>query len=1141
VIVTVYKHIALSLFLLLASYGSGQDLSPVIQIGHSDDVTTFAFIDDGKAILSGGMDKSIVEWDIQSQTQTAAIFGHNGGISCLAFNDVNSILAVGTYDNQVYIYDFKDSGYVEPTIYEFDQYITSVAINDQGTKVVVASADFSVNVIEGKELKQLYTEGDVIGAWFSHDNTHVYFGNYSGAIYKLNTEADKLENGLEKIHQTKDHISEIALSPKENYLAYGTAGVNGNGGELSVLNLKNNKVIDQVFEFVPYLGFQLNSISFLDEKSFLFKNQESKIERRFFTKKKSLLLLDQRIETGFVISPDQEWLATGFEDELRLVNLENTKETLKCSGTAENPIRFAGINQNTLLVEYPSGIKKWDLESLSTELIKDKLYDTDWQHYTYSGDLKWEGDHYHVGDLTNNGEWIYMSLKNSSHARFGAFSNDKKYYSYFTEDGHLYNVEIQDTFTDWSGQDEDKINVWSYDEQYAALNVNGLVMHPTQNKVAVLHDNIHVYDLEKDESRKIAYNIRNVDHSLPASFDPIQNNLLVGGSVTKYDTVPYENHPDYDGWWSKLVNYAGATKTVYENKYNGFIALFEMDSLEWITTLTRSEDVARDAELTAMHYDRSQQLFYCGYSDGSITTLLTSDTGYYWIKSTRMTSSIQDIVTSDGGRLVFIINKYGAIGVMDNSFDYIASLVSTKDHEFLAVSEKGYYKRSKNAQASIAFTQGENIYKINQVDDILNRPHEVYREFGIVNAERLAIIESLAATKSGTTSLQFNGPDLKVSNRDKLPLTTTDGIIKIQTDATKTESDLSHMKVWLNGVPVFKNHPSATSKSKWTSKWELPLKRGKNTIRFVCYDEQGAGSTEEIISITCTKPYQRPNLYIGLIGVSEYKDTTKNLRYTVKDGQDFTNVFVHENGKKRIGFPSRFGKVYVDSFYNEDATKEQIREWGEKLKKTNPEDYVILYVSGHGLLDTSFSFFFATHDVDFDHPNARGMSFDELEDLIVGIPAQQKLFLMDACHSGEVIEDRIVIDDAFEFSDGSKGELTGYKYKGTITEDADGETVNQEELKQELFSNYNSRSGATVISATSGSSVALEGNEWSNGVFTYTVINGLINRLADTNDDGEVSVVELSRYVTKMVKEETNGMQVPNDRQENIENNFRIW
>jgi uncharacterized caspase-like protein len=94
---------------------------------------------------------------------------------------------------------------------------------------------------------------------------------------------------------------------------------------------------------------------------------------------------------------------------------------------------------------------------------------------------------------------------------------------------------------------------------------------------------------------------------------------------------------------------------------------------------------------------------------------------------------------------------------------------------------------------------------------------------------------------------------------------------------------------------------------------------------------------------------------------------------------------------------------------------------------------------------------------------------------------------------------------------------------------------------QELFANLQRGSGAAVITASSGVEYALESQKWKNGVFTYSVLEGLQSKKADTNKDGEVRVSELRDYVVRRVKELTNGQQTPTSRQESIEFDFRVW
>jgi len=93
---------------------------------------------------------------------------------------------------------------------------------------------------------------------------------------------------------------------------------------------------------------------------------------------------------------------------------------------------------------------------------------------------------------------------------------------------------------------------------------------------------------------------------------------------------------------------------------------------------------------------------------------------------------------------------------------------------------------------------------------------------------------------------------------------------------------------------------------------------------------------------------------------------------------------------------------------------------------------------------------------------------------------------------------------------------------------------------QELFNNLSRGSGTIVISAAAGNAYAYESEKWNNGVFTYCLINGLKNRKADKNKDGEVTIDELSAYVATAVYDLTDGNQRPNERQENQFNNFRL-
>jgi uncharacterized caspase-like protein len=94
---------------------------------------------------------------------------------------------------------------------------------------------------------------------------------------------------------------------------------------------------------------------------------------------------------------------------------------------------------------------------------------------------------------------------------------------------------------------------------------------------------------------------------------------------------------------------------------------------------------------------------------------------------------------------------------------------------------------------------------------------------------------------------------------------------------------------------------------------------------------------------------------------------------------------------------------------------------------------------------------------------------------------------------------------------------------------------------QELFAGLDKGTGTTVISAAAGKGYALESAQWNNGVFTYSIINGLKNKAADKNGDGIITISELKDYSIKQVGLLTGGRQKPTSRKETLNNDWTIW
>jgi hypothetical protein len=146
---------------------------------------------------------------------------------------------------------------------------------------------------------------------------------------------------------------------------------------------------------------------------------------------------------------------------------------------------------------------------------------------------------------------------------------------------------------------------------------------------------------------------------------------------------------------------------------------------------------------------------------------------------------------------------------------------------------------------------------------------------------------------------------------------------------------------------------------------------------------------------------------------------------------------------------------------------------------------------------------------------------------------------MDACHSGEMDEDEEL---SFESSSlGSNVKVEGSKGAYRLIDSTSIGLKNSFDLMQELFANLSRGNGAVVISAAGGKQYAYEGENWKNGVFTYSIIKGLKGQEADVNHDGEITVGELKDYVFSEVEQLTKGRQMPTARRENLESDWNVW
>jgi WD40 repeat protein len=457
---------------------------------------------------------------------------------------------------------------------------------------------------------------------------------------------------------------------------------------------------------------------------------------------------------------------------------------------------------------------------------------------------------------------------------------------------------------------------------------------------------------------------------------------------------------------------------------------------------------------------------------------------------------------------------------------------------YITTIDSGYYWAPKNALNGITFKKGKQVYPVESFDHVFNRPDKILNKSPFVDGQYLKAIEAAVRKRkhaSSSTPDIKNLPSLLIKNRYAIAEVVKIPMLKLIIETADFQSNIEHIVITVNGVPLYGSTGYAINPAnRATTELNIELSTGNNRIAIWCVNEKGIQSMKENLLL-----YYSPhnpvmsNLYLVAISVSDYKNKDYDLKYAVKDGRDFIKSFdsVH----------SSYDNVFIDTLFNQDAVKENLASVADRLSHSSPGDKIIVFVSGHGLLDENYTFYFASYDCDFEKPAENGIPYTMIEGLFDNVAARQRVLLIDACHSGEVDKSEASWTQQTVQADGARGKVK-VAYKGAIVKNKPDQVglENSFELMKELFANIGDK-GIQVISAAAGNSYALESDVWGNGVFTSSVLQAYKDNTADQNNDGRVSVSELRHYVIEEVYRLTNGRQRPTMRNENIEHDFNVW
>lgn len=481
---------------------------------------------------------------------------------------------------------------------------------------------------------------------------------------------------------------------------------------------------------------------------------------------------------------------------------------------------------------------------------------------------------------------------------------------------------------------------------------------------------------------------------------------------------------------------------------------------------------------------------------------------------------------------------YDIIRISEGEFTNVARFLPGAEGAYVILLANGYYMTQGDALNSISYNSGTSSQPAESLDLYYNRPDLVARALGsppslIAALERAyqKRLERLGITQSELESGSLP-PRLSIDYRSA-PVTTTNPVLPLPVSVSACNSPLAAIEVFINDVPLFGRDGltlSVEEQNETEHELNLQLSEGNNKITLWARDTKGLTSSRNSVNVN----YQpespvEPDLYVLSIGVNDYENDTYDLALAAKDAEDISNAFATQS-------TDFFQEVHTLTITDSEASREGILGKASAfLGQAGIEDSVLVFLAGHGVLDSDYEYRFCCSDLDVERIPDTTLTYRELEGFFDQCQSRRRILMLDTCHAGEADRD----DDRLASIGVVPNEnVRSVPFQGVVIPTEKTGDLRVTDLLRDHFVDLRVGIGAAVLASSNAHQVAIETSEINNGLFTASVLQGLKQGGADLDQDGSVRVSELIDYCRKEVRALSGNLQEPVARQINRSQDF---
>lgn len=411
--------------------------------------------------------------------------------------------------------------------------------------------------------------------------------------------------------------------------------------------------------------------------------------------------------------------------------------------------------------------------------------------------------------------------------------------------------------------------------------------------------------------------------------------------------------------------------------------------------------------------DRLREISYESYqSDGTLrrTTLLQSKEIVAFLNEPRFDLAVR-----------FIFERAGVEVPGFQSYAHwreIAAQVIAADRQWAVWTPAGYYDASFNGnslfgwQINRGLLQEPDFYRADRFQAILERPNFM---------RRLLVTGSIqqAAELVGTQQIGFGDvlqnalaiqPQVKIlSPLMGQPLEGRQALIRAEV-VLGSDEQLASAKAFVSGVVAtdmkqVKRTALDEGRQSIELTWQGHLPSDSNLqIQVLCATRDGlvGADTLRLPHVNVQRALRKPKLFLLAAGVSQYRDSRiPSLALGAANAQTVLQAVLANAATLYDVVPL----ALTDASVTPNVWRSTLRQLDSQLRDVQADDLIVLFVSGHGLVDaTTAQYYFVTANArysDLVRQNYRDcLSFGELISW-ADIPCR-KIAILDTCHSGAI-------------------------------------------------------------------------------------------------------------------------------------------